>query len=202
MRFSLFHSRGIRPKWRAVWLICLAILIIAFIGAKEYQLETARIDTQYDIQIRETGFLTQGFEYYVMEASASPDSVTETLLRLKDARAPTKKINATYCQLTERHWQIIGEMEYLKSLSLGFSSADNNALRYLARLKSLRSLNLSGTAVTDEGLEYLGTMPKLEQVYFPRASVTKTGIRNFCKNAPRLNADDVIRQHGADKLRD
>jgi hypothetical protein len=83
-------------------------------------------------------------------------------------------------QVTDEVLERLSRLEQVEELDLGNSRAITGAgLRHLARLPRLRSLLLGGTAVDDDAMAAIGTLPRLERLVLSWTRVTDAGAAHL-----------------------
>jgi len=83
------------------------------------------------------------------------------------------------CQLSEKSWECIGNINSLNGLSLNLTPVKDSELKYLANLTNLRYLNFSATLITNDGLAYLKNLSNLQDLFLVKTNITDQGLNNL-----------------------
>lgn len=88
--------------------------------------------------------------------------------------------------VTSRGLDSLQCLQHLEVLNLSGTSADDDTLMTIGRLRRLRSLDVCGTNVTDAGLQHLEHLTALRRIYVERTAVSSAGLGRLRDHIPSV----------------
>jgi len=91
-------------------------------------------------------------------------------------------VDRTYkCGLAKEDLKSVGQLRYLRFLSLEANPVTDEGVVHLEKLSRLETLNLSNTAITDRSLNVLIKLPKLRDLDVSGTNISADGVKTLQK---------------------
>ena len=103
------------------------------------------------------------------------------LQHLIELRSPTHRLDLSGPGLTDRSLELVGQMTWLRELSIANAEITGKGFRLLVNLQQLEKLSLYRTSVTAQGLEALTPLSALRALSLRKAEITDKELRVLAK---------------------
>jgi len=175
------HRKGWRWRW---WQLVVAVPVVVFLSLAAVLLHYKWCT---DRAIKAILAKHGEADHLLTNASlACDDEELKPLLELLIAARGPDRLGLRI-RASDKSMPLVGQMTWLKALSLACPGVTDEGLRHLTRLKRLRRLHLgkqevggntrASAAVTDKGLPYIAQFKGLEHLNLAGTAVTDEGIQ-------------------------